>query len=246
MGENVLVVHGMRRGVQNKALKYFISQLFKNSNINYQIAFLESDTNDFYNVISTLVKQGKFEFNIVPLLLFSAKHYLKDIPEILQHIKEMFPHMRYRITPPLSTHPHLINIIDEKINAAMFNRPSINKVIFIAHGSENYEQPIVQLKQLIQQCNIVNKSIDMLTLYGEYNYQKILPKILEETQNILIVPIFLYDGYLVNKMKSKISKMRMANHIEYTESLNFHPILEMIIKDQITQLEVYRNVSSPT
>lgn len=128
----------------------------------------------------------------------------------------------------------------------MFNRPSINKVIFIAHGSENYEQPIVQLKQLIQQCNIVNKSIDMLTLYGEYNYQKILPKILVETQNILIVPIFLYDGYLVNKMKSKISKMRMANHIEYTESLNFHPILEMIIKDQITQLEVYRNVSSPT
>lgn len=73
-----------------------------------------------------------------------------------------------------------------------------------------------------------------------------MPKILEETQNILIVPIFLYDGYLVNKMKSKISKMRMANHIEYTESLNFHPILEMIIKDQITQLEVYRNVSSPT
>lgn len=115
MGENVLVVHGMRRGVQNKALKYFISQLFKNSNINYQIAFLESDTNDFYNVISTLVKQGKFEFNIVPLLLFSAKHYLKDIPEILQHIKEMFPQMRYRITPPLSTHPHLINIIDEKL-----------------------------------------------------------------------------------------------------------------------------------
>lgn len=246
MGENVLVVHGMRRGAQNQALKYLTSQLFKNSNINYQIAFLESDTNDLYNVISTLVKQGEFVFNIVPLVLFSAKHYLKDIPEILQHIKEGFPNMSYRITPPLSTHPHLVNIIEEKINTALFNRPSINKVVFIAHGSENYEQPIFQLKQLIQQCNIVNKSIDMLTLYGEYNYQKILPKILEETQNILIVPIFLYDGYLVNKMKNKISKMHMAYHIEYTESLNFHPILEIIIKDQITQLEVYRNVPSPT
>ena len=46
MGENVLVVHGMRRGAQNKALKFLMSQLIKNRNINYQIAFLESDTND--------------------------------------------------------------------------------------------------------------------------------------------------------------------------------------------------------
>ena len=175
-------------------------------------------------MISTLVKQGKFEFNIVPLLLFSAKHYLRDIPEILRHIKESFPHMRYRITPPLSTHPHLVNIIDEKINTALFNRPSINKVIFIAHGSENYEQPIFQLKQLIQQCNVVNKSIDMLTLYGKYNYQKILSYLKDKNLPITfdsIGTIGVYDkeykifSWITNNFDNYLDKIESLVNSEY-------------------------------
>lgn len=34
MGENILVIHGMRRGYQNEALQRFIYRLMKESGIN--------------------------------------------------------------------------------------------------------------------------------------------------------------------------------------------------------------------
>lgn len=246
MGENILVIHGMRRGYQNEELQRFIYRLMKESGINFHITFLESDINHLYNMISSLVKQGVHEFNIVPLLLFSAKHYLQDIPTILQHLKNNYPYIEYQVTQPLGTHYHIVNIINERIKNALYVSPSISKIVFIAHGSERYKQPNEQLKQVINNCNVANKPINMVMLYGDYSYKKRLPEILAEGGEILVVPVFLYDGFLVYKMKSEIQYMRNNSCIEFTKSLNFHPLLELIIKDQITQLEARNHVPDTT
>jgi len=246
MGENILVIHGMRRGNQNEVLQRFVYRLLKESDINFHITFLESDTNHLYNMISRLVKQGIHEFNIVPILLFSAKHYLQDIPIILQCLKNKYPFIKYQVTQPLGTHYHIVNIINERIKNALYVRPSINKIVFIAHGSERYKQPNEQFKQVINNCNVADKSINMLMLYGDYSYKKWLPKVLAEGGEMLVVPVFLYDGFLVRKMKSEIQSMTNNSCIEYTKSLNFHPLLELIIKDQITQLEAHNHVPNTT
>ena len=41
---NILVAHGMRKGEQNRALEEFITTLLKNEDYHYELAFLESDT----------------------------------------------------------------------------------------------------------------------------------------------------------------------------------------------------------
>ncbi|MBO1920006.1 hypothetical protein J4710_08805 [Staphylococcus xylosus] len=38
-------------------------------------------------VIGNLISHGYFEFNIIPVLLFPAKHYLYDIPSVLESLK---------------------------------------------------------------------------------------------------------------------------------------------------------------
>ena len=41
---NILVAHGMRKGNQNEALRKFIGTLLKDEQYYYELAFLESET----------------------------------------------------------------------------------------------------------------------------------------------------------------------------------------------------------
>ena len=41
---NILVAHGMRKGNQNEALEEFIGTLLKDEQYYYELAFLESET----------------------------------------------------------------------------------------------------------------------------------------------------------------------------------------------------------
>src|SRR5699024_12691782 len=113
------------------------------------------------------------------------------------------PVQYYQYTQPLINHNHIVNIINEKIKNALYVSPSISKIVFIAHGSERYKQPNEQLKQVINNCNVANKPINIVMLYGDYSYKKRLPEILAEGGEILVVAVFLYDGCLVNKKISE-------------------------------------------
>ncbi|MDG0822959.1 MAG: CbiX/SirB N-terminal domain-containing protein [Staphylococcus equorum] len=84
MTEHILVIHGMNKGKQNKALHDFLEQLLSRNVHDYHIAFLESKNQSLEQVLDKLIQQGTKSFNIIPLLLFPAKHYLEDIPMILK------------------------------------------------------------------------------------------------------------------------------------------------------------------
>ena len=100
---NIIVAHGMRRGRQNQALEAFISELVKDDIHHYHIAFLESEHQDLETVMTTLIQSGVKQLKVVPLLLFSAMHYLKDIPNIVHEMKRRYPDIKVEVSEPLGT-----------------------------------------------------------------------------------------------------------------------------------------------
>lgn len=86
---NILVAHGMRKGDQNKALGEFLDRLLSDESYEYELAFIESEEKSIENTIGRLIKQGETQFKVVPLLIFSAMHYIVDVPEILSNIKKI-------------------------------------------------------------------------------------------------------------------------------------------------------------
>ena len=86
MVANILVAHGMRKGDQNKALGEFIDSLLQDETYAYELAFIESEEKSVENTIINLIEKGETQFKVVPLLIFSAMHYIVDIPEMLRNI----------------------------------------------------------------------------------------------------------------------------------------------------------------
>lgn len=66
---NILVAHGMRKGNQNEALEEFIGTLLKDEQYYYELAFLESETQNLEIIMEKMIKQGITKFRIVPLLI---------------------------------------------------------------------------------------------------------------------------------------------------------------------------------
>ncbi|MDK9866625.1 MULTISPECIES: sirohydrochlorin chelatase [Staphylococcus] len=246
MTEHILVIHGMNKGKQNKALHHFLEQLLSRNVHDYHIAFLESKNQSFEQVLDKLIQQGTKSFNIIPLLLFPAKHYLEDIPMILKLYEYRYPHIKYKFAEPLGTHKLMTTLVKQKILAKVKRHPKIQHIILMAHGSERYRHPDIALWQLTQACDVFEIPISMMTLYGDYSYRFKLQHYLKNNIDILIVPIFFYDGFLVNKVKYHIAHMNDDCTIHYASAINFDPLLSMIITERIKQLEVLESVSNST
>ncbi|MDG0844056.1 sirohydrochlorin chelatase [Staphylococcus equorum] len=246
MTEHILVVHGMNKGKQNEALQHFLEQILSRNIHDYHIAFLESTKQSLEQVLDTRIQQGAESFNIIPLLLFPAKHYIEDIPMILKVYEYRYPHIKYKIAEPLGTHKLMTKLVKQNIFFKVKSHPKIQHIILMAHGSERYRHPDIALWQLTQDCDVFEIPISMMTLYGYYNYRFNLQHYLKNNTDILIVPIFFYDGFLVNKAKHHIAQMNDDCNIHYASAINFDPLLSTMITERIKQLEVFESVSNST
>ena len=220
MVANILVAHGMRKGDQNKALGEFIDSLLQDETYAYELAFIESEEKSVENTITNLIEKGETQFKVVPLLIFSAMHYIVDIPEMLRNIKQAHPNIIYEISAPLGTHPYMVDLVEQRINDVDMNKESDVAVVLIAHGSFSYTKAHDELKEF------------------SITFKNDLDQLSRQYRHLIVVPMFLYDGRLVNKVKGLISEMDIANELHMTPSINFDPILKSIIRERLKELTV--------
>ncbi|MCQ9303454.1 CbiX/SirB N-terminal domain-containing protein [Mammaliicoccus sciuri] len=109
MRKTILVVHGMRKGKLNETLLNFIHQTFNSDEIDYEVAFLESEEILLDEVIQQTVDAGYSRIHLVPLLLFTASHYYEDIEALYESFKENNPNVQFILSKPLGTHPIMTN-----------------------------------------------------------------------------------------------------------------------------------------
>lgn len=230
MSKVIFVVHGMRSGDINERLKSFIYSSFHNIYEDYEIAFLESETENLDQVMQANIQQGIRTFYIVPILLFQAKHFLKDIPNVLDNLKQEHKDIDVHLSKPIGNHPSMKKHLIEKIKQ---NIESDMAIIILAHGSSTYKEPDYALKEL---CKDIQNPVYPLTIYGALSYKKYLPHLAKFYSKILIVPYFMFDGFLVNKTKNEIEKMELNIEMTYTEAINFDEGMQEAVRDRLREL----------
>lgn len=236
---NILVAHGMRKGQQNEALEEFITALLKDEDYHYELAFLESDTQNLELTMEKMIKQGVTRFRIVPLLIFRAMHYIGDIPEILKSMKEKYPHINSEMSEPLGTHPYMKDLVERRMADVDLPANANVATVIIAHGngSGRFTKAHEELKEFVKSIDS-NKPVYARALYGVMTFKNDLDEISKKYDDLIIVPLFLFDGRLVNKVKRLISEMDIHCNLHITPSINFDHILKLIIRARIEQLAV--------
>lgn len=232
----IFVVHGMRTGEINKELKSFISRTFDWISEEYVVAFLESNTENLEQTMSSLIAKGDKHFYVIPIILFEARHYLEDIHGVIETYKNRHNEIEIYISKPIGTHHEMIQQLKFKIDKY---KEEDMAIVLLAHGSSTYKYPDIALKNI---CNQIQEHIYPLTIYGDLTYKTHLQKLTKYHDKLLIVPYFMFDGFLVNKTKQNIKMMNLNTEIIYTPAINFDIGMERAVIDNLNSLKVLTNV----
>lgn len=251
MTQVLYVVHGMRKGVYNDLLHNLISTMTEQLPYAYRIAFLESAETTPEDVVVNMLATSKDNIIVVPLLLFSARHYTHDVQGLVQWIQQTYPSIYVHCTPPIALHTKVIAWLVRQIRHAqrrMLTETSMCKraVVILTHGSPHTTLPDRQLQSIVEQCQDcfgTSLHVYAASYYGALDYERRLKDLSQRYDALDVIPLFLYDGFIVHKLKRQINDWALPCAITMGHALNFDTCLHDILIDYIVNAEVTFDVS---
>lgn len=208
------VFHGSQQQDKNQAARLFIEQLHKkidkNKVVIERIAFLENHEWTIAAQLEELCKQTLEQIIVVPMLLFPAHHAMYDIPCEVAKIQEKFPDQSIKMAQTFGNQPEITEILADRLSAAKQTAAVVvDGALLVSHGTKRTDIPQRQLEKIAE--TLAKKSnlwVVPTSLKGSANIYEQLER--EEgwlEKNWLVLPFFLYDGFLVQKLKKTMDAL---------------------------------------
>ncbi|PFD97561.1 sirohydrochlorin chelatase [Bacillus cereus] len=202
----VYIGHGSRLQEGNEQFIHFVKSVINERSENIQkIGFLELTTPTAQDAIVEAITEGATEILIVPVLLFAAAHYKRDVPFEIEKIKRHYPHITISVVPPFSTHPLMIELVIKRIREAMPIESS--EILLVGRGSSD-PQPIHELKQIgsvVEQKLCLPVSCSFLTK-GTPSFTDELKEKAASARHVYVMPYLLFTGLLLQKINRYANK----------------------------------------
>ncbi|MFD0768220.1 sirohydrochlorin chelatase [Bacillus sp. CGMCC 1.60114] len=197
----VYIGHGSRLQEGNKQFIHFVQSVIKERSKGIQkIGFLELTTPTVQDAITEAILDGATEVLLVPVLLFAAAHYKRDVPFEIDQLKKRYPHITFSVVPPFSTHPLMIELVIKRIRQAMPIQDS--EILLVGRGSSD-PQPIHELQQIgatVERKIGMPVSCSFLTK-GAPSFTEELNRIAAAAQHVYVMPYLLFTGLLLRKIE---------------------------------------------
>ena len=121
----IVIAHGSRNQKGNEAFFEFIETFRKSyPKRHVEPAFLELAKPLIPEAIEAAVKKGADQIFVVPMMLFPGRHVKEHIPQYIEEAKARHPEVDFHYAGPLSDHPMLIDLVEEKAKGITPKRKS--------------------------------------------------------------------------------------------------------------------------
>ncbi|MBM9505654.1 sirohydrochlorin chelatase [Actinacidiphila acididurans] len=136
----LLVGHGTRDEAGADAFRAFVETLrAADPDLPVGGGFIELSPPPLSDAVAGMVADGVRRFAAVPLVLVSAGHAKGDIPAALAREELRHPGASFAYGRPLGPHPHLLTILERRVDEALAGSPSTGRadttVLLVGRGS---------------------------------------------------------------------------------------------------------------
>jgi sirohydrochlorin ferrochelatase len=228
----VYIGHGSRSQEGNEQFIHFVQSVIKERSENIQkIGFLELTTPTVQDAITEAILDGATEVLIVPVLLFAAAHYKRDVPFEIEQIQKRYPHITFSVVPPFSTHPLMIELVIKRIHEAMPTQGS--EILLVGRGSSD-SQPIHELQEI---GSAVEQKIGMpvscsFLAKGAPSFTEELNGIASSAQHVYVMPYLLFTGLLLRKIERHA---HTYTNVTTCNCLQFDPYMKSALLERMEE-----------
>ncbi|MEB7779890.1 sirohydrochlorin chelatase [Mammaliicoccus fleurettii] len=233
------VSHGSRIKEATEEAITFIDSVKKKIDIPLQeICFLELAQPDIQQGVKKLIDNGATEISVIPVLLLSAGHYFKDIPNEIDEIKKKHPEVTFTYGKPLGVQPRLSAILNERIQETNISIKKDAKLLVVGRGSYNPQTKIDITaigKALYETTEFENVEVCYLAAC-EPSFEDALQVALQaEHSQIFIAPYLWFTGVLERHIEKTAKEYNMNSDIIVCKHLGHHPSIQEALKDRVLE-----------
>ena len=236
------ICHGSRRSEANEQAISFIHQVMNRVDIPIQeISFLELSEPTIAEGFERCVKKGATTIIAIPILLLTAAHAKRDIPEELAKIQLNFPFVDVKMGHPIGVHKKMIQLLTERIEEPKTPIKEDSLVLLVGRGSSDpdVKRDLTRIGEMLEQRSTV-KHVEVCYLTASTpSFQDSLEKVKQlGTKQVFVIPYLFFTGILMSSIHHSIQKVNTDQKTEWIlcRCLGYHPILEEIIYEQIIEL----------
>lgn len=230
--KHVLVVHGMNHEKDDSTFKQYVYDMFKPHIKDFDVAVMNSRSENLYRMIETAIDDGETIIRITPLTFFSTVELEDIIPELINTFNHTHPWVNISCAQPISYTKHVVHIIEEQL---LSREPDQALVAVIGFGHENYQTPNDELLQFISRFEHLKLKMNAFMLNGTMDYSILLPNTSRRFKRVIVVPLYFLQDKVHHDMEQTLGEI-CENKImdvlpSFTESTALKQLIIQNIKD---------------
>ncbi|HEO8420128.1 sirohydrochlorin chelatase [Niallia sp. FSL W8-0635] len=209
-----------------------------------EYSFLELSEPSIEEGFRNCVEKGATIIHIIPVLLLTAAHAKKDIPEVLEKLSLEYPQVQIKYGKPIGVHPQMVKIVADKIKSTSLYKNTNEEVLVILVGRGSSDPDVK--RDLCKIASLIEKQVDRIVVQDCYltaaqpSFEEAL-QMAEQSSNrhVLVIPYLLFTGILMKSMEKTINKIKSINK-EYVLApyLGYDPLIAEILKERIDEMMV--------
>lgn len=183
---------------------------------------------------------------VIPLLLFSGKHSLEDIPTIISFVKKKYSSIKFFVLPPLGEEIKVVKLLQERVREVILdsdlldNTSKTTEYVVIGRGMnkqeglEAFNRQVCVLSELLKVEQIRYCFCAISSPKLEQSLKLITKEPSVEMKNWVFIPYLLFDGILYKKISDLIEKS-LKNKASYciTKPLGVHSLILSVLEQNI-------------
>ncbi|WP_102348387.1 sirohydrochlorin chelatase [Bacillus sp. Marseille-P3661] len=234
------VFHGSRMKKATEFSIQFVKKCMEIISIPIQEhCFLELAAPSMKQGIDSCVKRGATRIAVVPILLLTAAHAKKDIPEEIERLRELYPEVEIMYGRPFGVHEKIIEILIERIIEKKKNSKEMD-VLLVGRGSTDSDSKndMERIATLLQEKIDVNSITCCYLAAVDPAFEIALEQTIKKSGQVVVLPYVLFTGLLMNRMQKAVKEVTMLidKEIVLCDYLGYHPNLSDIIRERVWEL----------
>lgn len=234
---HLLAVHGMNHESDDNTFKQYVYEMFKPHIKDFEVAILNSRSENLYRMIERAIDHGETIIRITPLTFFSTIELEDIIPELINTFNHTHPWVKISCAQPFTQNKNLTKVVEDLL---LSREPEQSLVAIIGLGHENYHTPNDELMQFISQFDDLNLKINGFMLNGSMEYSMLLPNSSRRFKRIVVVPLFFLHDKVHRDMQQTLNEICKKKVVEVLPSLTESAALKQLILQNIKDFESNR------
>lgn len=231
------VSHGSRVTEAAKEAVDFINLVIDKVDIEHQeICFLELSAPDIKTGVRNLFDKGVTEISVVPVLLLSAGHYFKDIPEVINQLKKDYSDIRFLYGEPLGVQHRITSVLKDRLQETGVPPKPDARLILVGRGSYHPQTQIDISKigaDLSKMTGIHDLEVCYLAACGP-SFEDTLKDALKGNQSqIFIAPYLWFTGILERHIETVVNESDYHGDIILCGHLGSHINMQQSLRDRV-------------